>query len=174
MAPADDNPLKGFTSVLGQKDAPPLPDPQVMVEASLKILKQSEAGEKLFQFAVREKLIVKIIKTRHETTYIPETRELFIGVTSNSPTLPTRFVLMLAGAIREAEQDFEGLKRPSLNQPLNDIIRLSTAKEADKVAYMCLIAYELEQLPNLNKMKFLDELRAMGYGETVDIFLKNL
>lgn len=172
---SDNNPLGSFTSILGGAAAPSeTPDQTAMIHAALKMLRGSDAGSKLVSFAIEERLEVKVIRTRHETAYLPQSKEIFIGLSANMQPSPSRFVLLLAGALREAQQEHEGMTRPDLNQSINDIVRISSAREADKVAYLCLIGYELDQNPALAKHRFLDELRSMGYGEIVDIFLKNL
>lgn len=155
----------------GQKE---LPEGAVMTRVALDILKNSETALSLVEMVAKENIAITVIKTPQETCYIPATRQIYIGVTSNHPTPPPRFVLMLAGALRETAQELQGWKHPDLHETLDKHLSVSTAKEADKIAHLCAIAYELNALPKFSEYWFLDELRKMGHSETLDIFLANI
>ena len=50
---------------------------------------------------------------------------------------------MLAGILREAQQEAAGIKHPDLQAPLAEHKKASMAKHEDKVWYMCTVATEL-------------------------------
>lgn len=155
----------------GQKE---LPDSDVMVRLALEILKNSETALPLVEMAAKENIKITVIKTPQETAYIPQTRQIYIGVTTNHPTPPPRFVLLLAGALRETHQELQSWFHPGINEPLDKHLSVSTAKEADKIAHLCAIAYELNEDKKFAEYHFLDELKKMGHSETLDIFIANI
>ncbi len=151
-----------------------LPDGDIMVRLALDILRNSETALPLVEMISKENVKISVIKTPQETAYIPQLRQIYIGVTTNQPTPPPRFVLLLAGALRETHQELQNWLHPNINEPLDKHLSVSTAKEADKVAHLCAIAYELNENSKFTEYRFLDELKKMGHSETLDIFISNI
>ena len=156
------------------RGAKELPDGNTMVTIALEILKNSETALPLVEMVKKENIQIGVIKTPQETSYIPKPRQIYIGVTAAQPTPPPRFVLLLAGALRETHQELQGWFHPSINEPLDKHLSVSTAKEADKVAHLCAIGYELSKVKEFAEYRFLDELKKMGHSETLDIFISNI
>ena len=61
-----------------------------------------------------------------------------------------------------------------MTAPIKEHLKVSLKKQADKVASLCVIAYELQELGAFTEYDFLDELRNIGHHEALDIFLQNL
>lgn len=150
----------------------PLPPDEVMIRTGLNILNHCPHGQQLAEFAKAERIAVKIMATPYPTTYLPDPHQAFIGFNRNNPISPSRFVLMLAGVLREAMQEAHGIRHPSLNAPLEEHMRISMAKQEDRVWTMCTIAIELNSLETFSEYNFLEELRKMGHKEALDLILK--
>ncbi len=150
----------------------PLPADDVMVAKGLEILNYSPHGQQLVDFVQKEAVQIRIMATPQPTTYLPESRLVYIGFNKNIPVSPSRFVLMLTGILREAQQETAGIKHPNLHAPLQDHMKVSMAKHEDKVWYLCTVACELNDLDLFTEYNFLDELRKMGHDESIDLYLK--
>ena len=154
------------------KPGQPLPPDDVMVEKALDILNHSAHGQQLTDFVSLNQISIKIMATPHPTTYLPEGKLVYVGFNRNNPVSPARFVLMLAGILREAQQESAGIKHPHLHAPMQEHMKVSMAKHEDKVWYMCTVACELSDLGPFAEYKFLDELKSMGHEESLALYLK--
>lgn len=154
------------------KPGHPLPPDEVMVAKALEILNHSPHGQKLADFAADAGIAIKVIATPQPTTYQPEPRVVYIGFNRNNPVSPAAFVLMLAGALREAQQDMGGVKHPPLHAPRQEHLKVSMAKHEDRVWYMCTVAFELNDQSAFTEYKFLDELRKMGHDEAIALYVR--
>lgn len=154
------------------KSGQPLPPDEVMIEKALEILNFSPHGQQLVDFVQKEKIVIKIIATPMPSTYLPESRLVYIGFNRNKPVSPSRFVLMMTGILREAQQELSGIKHPPVNAPMQEHLKVSMAKHEDKVWYMCTISTELNALEIFSEYNFLDELRKMGHDESLALYLK--
>jgi hypothetical protein len=149
-----------------------LPADEVMIDTALDILNHSPHGQQLADFVRINNIRIRIISTPQPTTYLPESTLVYIGFNRNKPISPTRFVLMTAGILREAQQESAGIKHPQLNAPMQEHMKVSMAKHEDKVWYMCMVASELNDQFVFSEYGFLDELRKMGHNEALELFQK--
>ena len=138
----------------------------------LTILDHSPHGQKLADFARETQIEVKVISTPQPVAYLPDPKKIYIGFNRNNPITPGRFVLMLAGIVREAQQEVNGVKHPDLRAPLDEHMKVSLAKQEDKLWYMCTVACELNDQEAFSEYLLLDELRKMGHNEVLDLYLK--
>lgn len=149
-----------------------LPPNAAMIEKALEVLEQSPHGQQLVNFAQKKGVNVEIAATPEPVTYIPEKGHVYVGFNRANPISPSRFILMLAGALREAQQEAAGISHPALHAPLSEHIDISMAKQEDKTWYICAVAVELNEQPALAPFRFLDILREMGHDEALELFLK--
>lgn len=156
------------------KPGQPLPPDDVMIAKALEILTYSPHGQQLANFAEKEKMQLAVMATPQPVTYLPEPRKGYVGFNRNKPPSPPAFVLMVAGLLREAQQESAGIKHPAITAPLDEHLKVSMAKQEDKLWYMCTVAYELNSLGMFTEYKFLDELRKMGHHDAVDLYLKQV
>ena len=154
------------------KPGKPLPSDDLMISTALDILNHSPHGQQLSDFVSVNQISIRIMATPHPTTYLPESKLVYVGFNRNNPVSPSRFVLMLAGILREAQQESAGIKHPHLNAPMQEHMKVSMAKHEDKVWYMCTVATELNTLETFAEYKFLDELKNMGHEEALTLYLK--
>lgn len=154
------------------KPGQPLPEDKVMIATALHILTHSPHGQQLADFAKKENLDIRIMATPQPTTYLPEPKKAYVGFNRNNPVSPSRFVLMLAGLLREAQQEGSGIKHPHLHAPLQEHMKVSMAKHEDKIWYICTVAVELNDQEMFTEYNFLDELRKMGHDESLALYLK--
>lgn len=154
------------------KPGHPLPPDELMIAKALEILASSPHGQQLANFVEKKEIAVKIIATPQPTAYLPEKKLVYIGFNRNSPLSPAKFILLLAGILREAQQEAAGIKHPPLHAPLSEHASTSMAKQEDKVWYMCTVAMELNDQVTFTEYKFLDELRKLGHNEALDLYIK--
>ena len=154
------------------KPGKPLPSDDLMISTALDILNHSPHGQQLSDFVSVNQISIRIMATPHPTTYLPESKLVYVGFNRNNPVSPSRFVLMLAGILREAQQESAGIKHPHLNAPMQEHMKVSMAKHEDKVWYMCTVGTELNSLETFREYKFLDELKNMGHEEALALYLK--
>jgi len=150
----------------------PLPTEAVMIAKALEILETSPHGQQLTNFVEKKGIAIKIMATPEPVTYIPERKLVYIGFNHNKAPTPPQFILMLAGALREAQQEAAGIKHLGAEAPLSQHEEVSMSKFEDRVWYMCTVAHELNQQEAFSRYKFIEILRKMGYSEAVDLFLK--
>lgn len=148
-----------------------LPADSVMITKALEILALSPHGQQLVNFVEKKDIIIKIIATPQQLSYLPESGVVCIGINKNNPGSPSRFILALAGILREAQQEAAGIKHPPLHAPLSEHMDISLAKQEDKVWYMCAIACELAGQEIFTEYKFLDELKKMGHNEALELYI---
>jgi len=170
----NNNILDKLNNALSPTSATAMPDPEQMIQLGLDILRNSEIGARLVTLVDQGQCSIQVIETPEETTYIPEKDKINIGVRKNPPTTPGRFVLLLAGALREIEQENSGKKHPELHEPIVKHLSVSVSKQSDKVAHMCAVAYELNELLDFTEYNFFDELGKLGYAENINTFLREV
>lgn len=154
------------------KPGKPLPSDDLMISTALDILNHSPHGQQLSDFVSVNQISIRVMATPHPTTYLPESKLVYVGFNRNNPVSPSRFVLMLAGILREAQQESAGIKHPHLNAPMQEHMKVSMAKHEDKVWYMCTVATELNALEIFAEYKFHDELKGMGHEEALTLYLR--
>ncbi len=150
----------------------PLPPDSIMIAKALEILEHSPHGQQLTNFVEKKDITIKIVGTAQPVTYLPEKKLVYVGFNRNNAVSPSRFILMLAGILREAQQEAAGIKHPDLKAPLSEHKKASMAKHEDKVWYICTVATELNNQSAFSGYKFLDELRKMGHNESLDLYIK--
>jgi hypothetical protein len=150
----------------------PLPSDTVMIAKALEVLASSPHGQQLTNFVEKKAIVIKIMATPQPVTYLPEKKLVYVGFNKNKAPSPSQFILMLAGVLREAQQEAAGIKHPDLQAPLAEHKKVSMAKQEDRVWYMCTVATELSNQEAFAGYKFLDELRKMGHNEALDLFMK--
>ena len=91
------------------KPGPKLPPGERMVEKALEILELSPHGQQLVNFAEKKSVTIKVMATPQAATYLPEKKLAYIGFSKSNPASPARFILMLAGLLREAQQSAAGI-----------------------------------------------------------------
>jgi hypothetical protein len=143
----------------------PLPSEAVMIAKALEVLETSPHGQQLTNFAEKKGIAIKIMATPETTTYIPERKLVYVGFNHNKAPSPAQFILMLAGALREAQQEAAGIRHLGAEAPLPKHQEVSMAKFEDQVWYMCTVAWELDQQEAFSRYKFIEILRKMGYSE---------
>ncbi len=149
-----------------------LPPNAIMIEKALEVLEHSPHGQQLVNFVEKKGIKIEIAATPQPVTYLPEKGHIYVGFNRGSPVTPSQFILMLAGILREAQQEAAGIKHPQLHAPLSEHVDVSMAKHEDKVWYLCAVATELDDQAAFKNLKFLDILRQMGHNEALELYLK--
>lgn len=153
---------------------PEIPASDAMIKFGLEMLSNSAVGIQLLDFMREEGIQVKVIRGPEETSYVAGEREVVIVLKSADPAHPARFILLLTGAIRQIMQEFDGLEQPSHKKTDDQILEEMRVKKGDKGAYMCAVAYEINQILTFQKYHLIEELKEMGYSKQVEAFLSHL
>jgi hypothetical protein len=143
-----------------------------MIAKALDVLNHSAHGQQLVDMVRVNQIQIQIMATPQPVTYLPDTRKPYIGFSRLHPVTPVRFIMMLAGVLREVQQELAGVVHPPLTAQLDEHLRVSMAKHEDKLWYMCTIAWELDQQKTFSGFNFIETLRKMGHNEAVGLFLK--
>lgn len=154
------------------KPGAPLPPDDVMISTALEILNYVPHGQQLADFVSINFIKIKITATPQPLVYLPDPKTVYIGFNRKRPITPTRFILMLVGILREAQQEAAGIMHPPLQAPLEEHKKVSMSKFEDQVWYMCTVAWELNSLEMFKEYRFIEELRNMGYDESLALYLK--
>lgn len=172
---SDKNPIDGLDSMVSPETAiSELPDPQIMIDKALEILSQSSVSFELSELVSKQGLRINVINTPQEVTYAPESKDVYIGVTSFNPTYPAKFILLVADALLEAQLEIEGFKQPELTEAKEKYITATATRKAKKVARLCAIAFDLDQKEQFEGYHFVDEMHKLGHNEAMDVFVNNI
>lgn len=173
MTPSD-NSFEKLNSYLDGSHNPDLPAFDKMVKFGLDILTNSAIGMELVMFAREHNIKIRVIRGPEETSYAAGPEQAVISLDSSKPAGPSRFLLLLAGALRDVMQIHEGLPTPGPNENMSKIIEKMRQKQGDKVAYMCAVAYEINEISSFSEYTVLAELESMGYAKDVETFLQHV
>ena len=134
------------------------------------MLQPSAAARRLIEMGDQHGVAVRFLKGREEAVYVPENKWIFMSITTR--TRPTaRLALQYAGALREAEQNMMGFKRPDMDEPSDDEwLTQHVVKNVDIIKAMCQITQEISQ-QNQSDADFLDSLTALGHNEIYKAFV---
>jgi hypothetical protein len=106
----------------------PLPPDALMISTALDILDHSPHGQQLVDFVRINNIEIRIMATPQPTTYLPESKRAYIGFNRNSPITPTCFVLMMAGLLREAQQEIAGIKHVHAQATLDEHMKVGNGQ----------------------------------------------
>ena len=144
---------------------PPLPPSKKMVDFGLDILTHSSIGIELYEFVRDNNVKIRIIQGPEERSYAASKDEVVIILRAANPANPSRFILLLTGAIRELMQEHEGMELPPPSRNEEHVLEQMRIKDADKITYMCGVAYEINEISGFHNYHIIDELENMGYSK---------
>lgn len=171
---SDKDPLDNLDSLVSDTAPSGMPDSALMINKGLEILSQSSMSFDLTEMVTEHNLRINIINTPQEVTYAPESKDIYVGVTSFNPTYPAKFVLLLADALLEAKLEIDGFKQPSLTEAKEKYVTQTAEKKAKKIARLCAIAFDLDQKEDFSGYHFVDEMNKLGHNEAMDVFVNNI
>ncbi len=171
---SEDKILNELNNILGNKTETPMPDSTAMIAKGVEILSQSPFSFPLIELMEKENINVHVVATMRESSYAPESKDIYIGITKFNPTHPTRFILLMADALLEAKLELDGIKQPALTEQKDKYISETADKKAKKIAHLCSIAFDLDQKEHFSAYHFIDEMHKMGHNEAIDVFIANL
>ncbi len=153
---------------------PEIPDSDKMIKFGLDVLSNVPVGIELINFIRENDIQIRVTRGPEETSYVSGEKEVVIVLKSADPAQPSRFILLLTGAIRQIMQEYDGLKQPSAKKSDEEILETTRVKKGDKIAYMCAVAYEINQIETFKAYHIIEELKNMGYNNHIEAFLSNL
>ncbi len=123
----------------------------------------SPTAQRLIDMSDAQGITVRFMRGREETAYVPEFKTVFMTITPRTRA-SARLALLYAGALREAEQNILGFKRPGNEADDDSWVTQNAVKNVDVIKYMCAIAREIYEL-NQNTTDFLDSIAAFGHND---------
>lgn len=148
------------------------PHEGAILRSALSVLKETETGSKLVKFLESSSIKVRIVPDQVETGFIPNGNLAYITAPRDTELATPRVVLNLVRALREAQQEEMGYKRPNPSLPKQEFIKQDLVKEEDILVHLCAIAYELSQNSGLQDV--IDEMSIMGYKDIMQGYIKDL
>ena len=124
---------------------------------------KSVTAKRLFEMSDAQGITVRFMRGREETAYVPEFKTVFMTITPHTRAT-ARLALQYAGALREAEQNILGFRRPGLEADDDSWVTQNAVKNVDVIKYMCAIAREIYEL-NHDNTDFLDSIAAFGHND---------
>ena len=168
------DPFDDIEGIIGGVGEHPFPDAETMVAKGIEILSQSPMSFPLVEIVEQEQLKIHVIHAAREASYVPDGKEIYIGVTKYNPTQPARFVLLLADALLDVSLDKEGFTQPLLTEVKEKYISKAATRKAKKIAHLCAIAFDLDQKEQFSGYRFVDAMHEMGHNEAMDVFVGNI
>lgn len=167
--------LNSTFSPRGKQDAPnsyahPY-ETQILI-GTIEILNQTEIGQMLVNFKGENEIRVRIMPDKMETGYIPSGKVAYVTAPVTQKHTTPRIVLNLVRALREAQQESMGYKRPKTNLPEQEFLDKGWEKEEDILFVMCSVAYELHKKTGLSDM--IKEMNIMGFENTISGFIEDI
>lgn len=153
---------------------PEIPSSEKMITFGLDILSNSSIGIELIDFIRENDIKIRVIRGPEEKFYVSDKKEAVIVLKSADPAQPSRFILLLTGAIRDVMQEYEGLETPDFDPDVESVLEQVRKKRGDRVGYMCAIAYEINQIESFSDYHIIDELKDLGYSEHWNYFKERL
>ncbi len=147
-----------------------------LVEQGLQLLSSSELVQPQVELALSGELVLHLKVTPQPFAFEPrgDTGHLYVGLPhALIQTLP-RVVLLIADALLQYQLTEEGLSQPDLTNDKADYVEQASTRMARKIARLCCVAHELSLQQELTEHDFIDEIRSMGFGESMDVFLDNI
>lgn len=123
----------------------------------------SVTAKRLIDMADAQGITTRFMRGREETAYVPEFKTVFMTITPRTRAT-ARLALLYAGALREAEQNILGFKRPGTEADDDSWVTQNAVKNVDVIKYMCAIAREISEL-NQGNTDFLDSIAVFGHND---------
>jgi hypothetical protein len=175
MSASDNDPFKNLDEILApDSTSSSTPDPQIMIEKSLEVLSQSSMSFPLVEMITEHSLKIRVITTPREFSYVPETKDVYVGITAVNPAQPAKFILLLADALLEAKLDMEGYSQPAITETREKYVTETAERKARKVGHLCAIAFDLDQKEQFAGYRFIDEMHKLGHDKAMDVFVSSL
>ena len=144
------------------------PDEGALLQNAQALLQQSGTGAELLAFSEQNQVEVRLIKNKSASGYIPQSKVVYIGAPVTGVLTPSMLALLIAGGIREAQQELKGFMPPDETKDLQQHLTINHAKRADVLYYQCAVAYEINE--SAGNKEILDEMRKIGHG-LIDIYI---
>ncbi len=126
-------------------------------------LQPSATARRLMAMGDAQGVTVKFIRGREEAVYVPENKWIFMSISPRTKAT-TGLALQYAGALREAEQNILGYRRPGTEVDDDSWMTQNAVKNVDIIRNMCIIVKEVTEQNQLDS-DFLDSLVALGHSD---------
>lgn len=134
-----------------------------LIDALRAKLRTSPTARRLMQMADEQRVMIKFLKGREESIYVPESKWIFVCLTPHSAP-SARLALLYAGALREVEQNLLGFGRPGNDVDDDTWTTQHAIKNVDIIKNLCIIVDEIVKKDQLDT-EFLDSLGQLGHND---------
>lgn len=144
-----------------------------IISHALAMLSLSPKGCELIAFKNNSNIKIGVLKSKTSVDYVPSEKTAYVSATYGQKIDDPAIVIHLAGALREAMQDYDpSLKKPTVSMGQAAFANRFGDKVEDKLIWQTIIVYELGKMAN--KSEFIDSFRAMGYDNLIQAYEKDL
>lgn len=143
-----------------------------IIDIALNRLTQSEVGKILADFVSDYDVKITVLRGTDNRDYVPTKDSVFIAASESSEVNDPAHTIHLAGALREASQEYEPqLKRVSVDNGESIYYHREQKRFEDKIIWQTAVVYELGKIAN--KSEFIDTFTLMGYSYLIDAYEKD-
>ena len=121
------------------------PHSDTIITGAKRILSYTATGQELLNFAEEHNIKIKVLKDNKQSGYIPSSDLAIITCPANQTKVTPATVLNFIQAVREAEQELSGLKRPTGRTTKDEYVRISLEKHEDILVTQFYCSFELWQ-----------------------------
>ena len=144
-----------------------------IIDIALDNLSQSQMGIELIEFLNDKAISIAILRGRTNRAYSITDKLVHISVTEDANIDDPEITIYLAGAIREAAQEYDTmLRRVGVDHGESIYVHREGQKFEDKLFWQTGIVYELGIIAN--RPEFIDSFTLMGYGSLIDAYDNDL
>lgn len=144
-----------------------------IINIALDNLSQSPMGIELIEFINEKEINIAILRGRTNRAYSITEKFVHISVADNAYIDDPEITIHLAGAMREAAQEYDTmLRRVGVDHGESIYVHREGQKFEDKLFWQTGIVYELGILAN--REEFIDSFTLMGYRSLIDAYQDDL
>jgi hypothetical protein len=135
---------------------------RVVLNDLRRMVQGSTTARRLIAMGDDQGVVVRFMKGRDETAYVPENKTIYVVVTPHTAA-NARLALLYAGALREVEQNILGFARPGTAASDDQWVTENVVKNLDIIKNICQIVRE--QPPGDVMANFIDSLTRLGHDK---------
>ena len=145
------------------------PHGQKIIEEARSVLNESETGQVFVKLLDYQKIPIYIMKGNGEAGFSAQMNTIILQIPGKIDKVTGEVIFNLTRAIRDADQEYAGLKAPD---PMKDVLGYAGfihARNLDSITYVCKVIKELTNSSYFPVL--LDTLTNLGLNEFYKAYL---
>ncbi len=169
---SNDSPYSSLTGSFGHVELQSkehfytIKDAEPLLNKMKAMLRESENGARLLDLADENKVKFHFIKSKKLQSATTPSLDIFLAAEPDQTEPYMTQILELGGALREIEQSLMGIKIPPPDADPLERANKAHTKFLDKIAYMCKIGIDLE---NVYSDEVKKAIKAFGYEDLYNV-----